>query len=292
MNDLHAAVLGVVQGATEFLPVSSTAHILLVDKLFFHEDAGAAFTAIIQWGTVLAAILYFRREILSVLLGRSTEPGEGNLPDRRLLVPIIVGTIPIAILGLLLKHKIEGSFRGIPVVAASMIAFALLLAVAERMYRPRRDMGDIGVKDGLLVGLAQACSLIPGASRSGTTITGAMLIGMERSTAARFSFLLGLPAVTAAGLKELVDVVRHPVAGQAVEARPVIIATVVSFVVGYAAIDWLVKFLRRHPTHGFIVYRVLVGVALLSLFYSGRIKDTPPAPETAAARAVTPRGQG
>jgi undecaprenyl-diphosphatase len=162
----------------------------------------------------------------------------------------------VIVFGVLLKHKIEHQFRSLWVVIFSMIFFALLLWAAEKMTRARRSMESVTLKDGLLVGLAQACALIPGASRSGTTLTGAMATGLERSTAARFSFLLGLPAVFLAGAKELWDV-RHNLAA-AGGARPLVIATVISFVVGWAAIDWLIKFLRKHPTYVFIAYRLVV----------------------------------
>jgi undecaprenyl-diphosphatase len=279
MTDLHAAVLGVVQGISEFLPISSTAHILLVDKLFFGQDSGAAFTAVIQWGTLLATLIYFRKDIVNILFRRNAhnEP-EGSQTDQHLLVPIIVGTLPVIVFGVLLKHKIEHQFRSLWVVIFSMIFFALLLWAAEKMTRARRSMESVTLKDGLLVGLAQACALIPGASRSGTTLTGAMATGLERSTAARFSFLLGLPAVFLAGAKELWDV-RHNLAA-AGGARPLVIATVISFVVGWAAIDWLIKFLRKHPTYVFIAYRLVVGVILAGLLASGVIKDTKDAPST------------
>lgn len=291
MTDLHAAILGLVQGLSEFLPISSTAHILLVDKLFFGLDSGAAFTAVIQWGTLLATLIYFRKDIANILFRRNraanaaTAGSEyGAQTDQHLLTPILVGTIPVVVFGLLLKHRIENQFRSLWIVTLSMIFFAILLWVAEWRYRSRRDMGSITTQDGILVGLAQACALIPGASRSGTTLTGAMLVGLDRSTAARFSFLLSLPAVFLAGAKELWDV-RHNLAA-AGGAEPLIIATVVSFVVGYAAIDWLLKFLRLHPTYVFIAYRLVVGLALAGLLASGIIKDTKavPAPSTETSR--------
>jgi undecaprenyl-diphosphatase len=245
-----------------------------VDKLFFGQDSGAAFTAVIQWGTLLAALIYFRNDIANILFrrNRALVQEDGAQTDQHLLTPIIVGTIPVVVFGLLLKHRIEHQFRSLWVVIFSMIFFALVLWIAEWRYRSRRDMGSITMEDGLLVGLAQACALIPGASRSGTTLTGAMFVGLERSTAARFSFLLSLPAVFLAGAKELWDV-RHNLAA-AGGAKPLIIATVVSFVVGYVAIDWLLKFLRRHPTYVFIGYRIVVGIALAGLLASGVIKDT------------------
>jgi len=278
MTDFHAVVLGIVQGLSEFLPISSTAHILLVDKLFFGQDSGAAFTAVIQWGTLLATLIYFRKDIANILFRQKISGESENQTDSHLLMPIIIGTIPVVIFGLLLKHKIEHQFRSLWIVIFSMVFFAVLLGLVEKMYKAKREMGSITNKDGLLVGLAQACALIPGASRSGSTLTGAMAIGLERSTAARFSFLLSLPAVFAAGAKELWDV-RHDLSA-AGGARPLVIATVVSFVVGWIAIDWLLKFLRKHPTYVFVAYRIVLGVVLAGLLASGTIKDTQKAETT------------
>jgi undecaprenyl-diphosphatase len=273
MSDLHAVLLGIVQGITEFLPISSTAHLLIADKVIRGQDTGAAFTAVMQWGTLLATLVYFRKDILAILFGGKSEDGTGPASgaDRRLLIPIIVGTIPVVIVGVLFKKKIEGELRSLYVVGVSMIVFALLLALAEARHRSRRQLEDVTVKDGLLVGLFQCLSVIPGASRSGTTITGALFTGLDRATAARFSFLLSLPAIFGAGLKELWDE-RHAMAAMDM-TRPLIIATVVSFVVGWFSIDWLLKFLRNRPTYVFIAYRVVVGVALLLMVYQGVIKQ-------------------
>lgn len=272
MTDIQAAILGFVQGATEFLPVSSTAHIYLADKLMFDKDSGAAFTAIIQWGTLLASLIYFRKDIVNILFRRGA-PEDKTDTDQHLLVPIIVGTIPVVITGLLLKHKIEHEFRSIYIVAGSMIGFAILLAIAEKTYKARKQMGDLTLKDGLIVGIAQMFALVPGASRSGTTITGALFAGIERSTAARFSFLLSLPAVFGAGAKELYDALKHRAAdAPPIEARPIIIATVIAFIVGYVSIDWLLKFLRRSPTYVFVVYRIVVGLTILGMAMSGKIQ--------------------
>jgi undecaprenyl-diphosphatase len=282
MTDLHAVLLGIFQGITEFLPVSSTAHVLIVDKVVFKQDSGAAFTAVMQWGTLLATLLYFRKDILAILLGARTPAdadnaetantaGSANIAGRRLLLPILVGTIPIVIFGVLFKKQIENDLRSLYVIGASMIGFALLLGLAEARHRARRTLADVTVKDGLLVGLFQSLALIPGASRSGTTITGALFTGLDRATAARFSFLLSLPAIFAAGLKELWDYHKQIAAMDL--ARPLIIATVVSFVVGWYSIDWLLRFLKSHSTYGFIIYRIAVGLALVLMVYQGLIKQ-------------------
>lgn len=326
MTYLHAIVMGAVQGLTEFLPVSSSAHLLLVDKLVFHKDSGAAFTAIIQWGTLLATLIYFRKDIAAILLGRKAAGVRASAPAHssaagaagreggvavldppaattaeentlagdsgrdagpNLLLPIIVGSIPVVIVGVLLKKHIEHEFRGLLISSISMGVFAILLALAERQYSARRQLGSIGIKDGLIVGIAQVFALVPGASRSGTTLTGALFDGLERSTAARFSFLLGLPAVFGAGAKELWDA-RHNLAA-AGGAQELVIATVVAFIVGWATIDWLLKFLRRHPTYVFVVYRVILSIALIALLRAGIIHDTPSTDDAKpVARVVQP----
>jgi undecaprenyl-diphosphatase len=284
MTDLHAAVLGFVQGISEWLPISSTAHLKIVPALLGWPDPGAAFSAVIQWGTVFAALVYFRRDIANILLGvRSNAPDpESARTDRRLLVPILVGTLPIVVVGLLFQNQIENQLRSPYVIGVSMIVFALLLGLAEVLHRARREMGSVTVLDGLLVGIGQTLALIPGASRSGTTITAALSVGLERATAARFSFLLSLPAVFGAGLYELKKALRegphvHLIPGQnaaiqPIGARPLLIATVVAFFVGWASIDWFIKFLRKHPTYVFIVYRIMVGAALLALAAKGLIE--------------------
>lgn len=268
MNDLQALVLGFVQGFTEWLPISSTGHLRVVPELLgwsFDQQLLTAFTAISQFGTLLAAIIYFRHDIIAIITGRGRE-GEAG---RKLLVPVIVGTIPVVFLGLLLHKVIEGQFRSLTVVASSMIGFALVLAWSERRASQSRGIADVTLMDGLAVGIGQAFSLIPGASRSGTTMTAAMACGFERATAARFSFLLSLPAVFAAGAYEMVKV-RHSLAGAGM-MRPTIIATVVAFAVGWATIDWLLKFLKTQPTTVFVVYRIVVGSAVLALLAAGKL---------------------
>ena len=276
MTDFQAIVLGIVQGVTEFLPISSNAHLKIVPVLLGWQDPGAPFVAVCQWGTLLATLIYFRKDIINILAGKGGGPeGDGSAaPDRRLIIPIIVGTIPVVILGLLLKHRIENEFRSLYLIAGSMIFFALLLALAEARKSSRKKIDDVTATDGLLVGLGQVCALIPGASRSGTTITAALLAGFDRAAAARFSFLLSLPAIFGAGLLELMNK-GHAIASMHM-ARPLVIATVVSFFVGWASIGWLMRYLKNNPTYGFIVYRLIVGFALLGLLASGRIKEAPP----------------
>ncbi len=279
MNDIQAAVLGCIQGATEWLPISSTAHLRVVPALLGWSDPGAAFTAVSQLGTLLSALVYFRKDIAAILTNKRLDNEDGepaNANGRELLLPILIGTLPIIVAGLALKHAIEGQLRSLWVVAGALIVFALILALAESRKSNTRGIGTITTKDGLLVGLGQMLALIPGASRSGTTITAALFIGLDRATAARFSFLLSLPAVFLAGAKELYDALKGNVAGDAAaqaaaQPRPLLIATVLAFVVGLASIHWLMKFLRTHPTTVFIVYRIVLGLGIIGLLASGKL---------------------
>jgi undecaprenyl-diphosphatase len=275
LTDFQAAVLGFIQGFTEWLPISSTAHLRVVPELCGWKDPGSAFTAVSQLGTLLAALVYFRRDIYDILssLFCKPEPGEDRV-DRKLLVPIVIGTIPVIVCGVAFKQSIRGPLRSLWVVAGAMVLFALLLAAAEARQTRRRGIQTVTWLDGLAVGIGQAFSLIPGASRSGTTITAALFMGMERAAAARFSFLLSLPAIFAAGAFELLEA-RHEIL-QGGLGRPTLIATAVAFFVGWASIDWLMKFLRRHPTYLFILYRLVVGGIILSLLAAGVLKPFGP----------------
>lgn len=270
MSDLQALILGFLQGFTEWLPISSTAHLAVALHLFGLSESqgmGAAFTAVSQLGSVLAAVVYFRKDIADVLLRPAGSSAEPDRADRRLLMPVIIGTIPVVVCGVLLKDAIEGPFRALHVIAGSMISFGIILAVVEKKAKRTRRLGSIGVWDGLAIGIGQAFSLMPGASRSGTTITAALACGLERATAARFSFLLSLPAITGAGLYELVKHREAIVAAQM--TRPIILATIMAFIVGWVTIDFLIKFLRRHPTYVFVWYRVVVGVIIMALVMGG-----------------------
>lgn len=274
MTDWHAIALGFLQGFSEWLPISSTAHLAVALRLFGLSDAeglGAAFTAVSQLGSVLAALFYFRKDIWDVLSRPAAQNphADPDRADRRLLLPIIAGTVPVVVFGVLLKDAIEGPFRSMTVIASSMITFGVILAWAEARARGRRRLNSISVWDGLAVGIGQTFSLVPGASRSGTTITAALAVGLERSTAARFSFLLSLPAITAAGIFELFH--RREDLAAAGLTRPTILAAVVAFVVGWATIDFLLKFLRRHPTYVFVIYRLVVGGLILALIAMGNL---------------------
>ncbi|HCF56746.1 MAG TPA: undecaprenyl-diphosphatase [Myxococcales bacterium] len=266
MDFLEALILGLVQGLTEFLPISSTAHLRVVPALLGWKDPGAAFSAIIQLGTTAAVIVYFAKDLWKIAgaffgaLGRR-KPFETQ--EARLGWYIIIGTIPVGIAGLLLKDLIEGAFRSLYVIASAAIGLALLLVLAERLARHHRDLQQVTLRDSIAVGLAQAVALIPGASRSGVTLTAGLFHGLKRDAAARFSFLLSIPATVAAGVFEM----RH-LAGMTHGGLPigaVVIGTLSSFVFGLAAIAGLLRYLQTHTTGVFIVYRIVLGVGILAL---------------------------
>jgi undecaprenyl-diphosphatase len=276
----QATVLGVVQGLTEFLPISSTAHLRIIPALLGWEDPGAAFTAVIQIGTLAAVFAYFRHDIVSIiqsmLAGRSGVPaaiGPSSPLNPRLGWMIAVGTVPVVVMGLLFKHNIETNLRSLYVIASAMVGLAAVLSLAEWIERRRqslRGMQQVGWRDAIVVGCAQAVALIPGSSRSGCTITGALFCGLDRATAARFSFLLSLPAVLAAGIFELIEA-RHELLATQEHVHDLILATGVSFVVGYASIAFLLAYLKKHTTWLFILYRFALGALLLALLHVGKL---------------------
>jgi undecaprenyl-diphosphatase len=270
MSILQAVVLGIVQGITEFLPISSTAHLRIVPALLGWGDPGAAYSAVIQLGTVAAVILYFARDLarLSVAFVKGLVAGKPfDTPDARLAWCVGLGTIPIGIAGLLLKKTIETTFRSLWVMSCSLIVLAVVLFVVERIAAKKRTIGDVRVRDGVIVGLWQAVALIPGSSRSGTTITGALLRGFTREDAARFSFLLSIPATALAGVFELKHLLAAP-------ERPILlmaVGTAVSFVSGLASIAFLLRLLRTRTLLGFVVYRVALGLLLIGLLSTGTL---------------------
>ena len=260
-------VLGIVQGLTEFLPISSTAHLKVVPVLLGWGDPGVSVTAAIQLGSIAAVIAYFRSDLLQVLkgIGKAFRHGQWREPEARLGVAMVVGTIPILLAGLLIKlfwsEGYETSpLRSVPFIAVVSIVMALLLALAERLGPRQKKVADVSGRDGLIVGLAQMLALIPGVSRSGSTLTASLFDGWQRADAARFSFLLGVPAISIAGFVELNQAF-------AVSAEkgpwPLLTGIVSAAVVSWLAIDWLLKFLQRHSTWIFVAYRLLFGVVLL-----------------------------
>jgi undecaprenyl-diphosphatase len=272
MTSWQALILGIVQGLTEFLPISSTAHLRVVPALLGWPDPGAAFTAVTQIGTLVAVLAYFWADIVRLTRGVFL----GNA-DGRLAWMIVAGTVPIVVAGVFLKRYIEGPFRSLYVVAAALIVLALVLMVAEVRLRwrtrrglPLRELPELTWGDALLVGLAQALALVPGTSRSGITLTAGLLLGLSRPTAARFSFLLSLPSVLAAAVYELYKE-RHDLLASQADASNLLLATVVAGVVGYAAIAFLMRYLKTHSTYLFIAYRVLLGALLLGLLATGNL---------------------
>lgn len=264
MTEWQALALGAVQGLTEFLPVSSTAHLRVVPAAFGWPDAGAAFTAVTQLGTLAAVLWYFRRDVARLargfLLGlRRRQLFDGA--DSRTAWMIIVGTVPVVAAGLLLKDKIEGPFRSLYVIAGALIGLALVLWLAEWLARGRagRPLERLTWADAVWIGIAQAFALVPGASRSGVTLTGGLLCGLDRAAAARYSFLLSLPSIFGAGVYELVSEWGQ-LAG--VGIGNLVIATAAAGVVGYAAVAFLISYLKTHTTAVFIVYRIMLGVVI------------------------------
>ena len=275
---LDAVILGLVQGLTEFLPISSSAHLRILGPLLpGGADPGAAFTAITQLGTELAVLIYFRKDVARMLVAwlgslpviGSRKAGEPLSLDAKLAWLVIVGTIPICVLGLLLRSWIETSFRTLAVTALMLIVFGLLLGWAEKRGSQTRQIAQLGWKDGILLGFAQAMALIPGVSRSGGTITVGLLLGMTREAAARFSFLLAIPAVLLSGFYMLLFK-REPMSSE--QWGMTLTATVVAFVVGYAVIVWFMRLISSKGFGVFVIYRVLLGSAILLGLYFGFIQ--------------------
>ena len=267
MSIFQSIVLGIVQGLTEFLPISSTAHLRIVPAFLGWEDPGAAFTAVTQLGTMTAVLLYFREDLLRIArawLGSLRRPELRGGLDARTGWYIILGTIPIGIFGLAFKDQIENGARDLYVIGSAMIVLGLMLLWAEEVGTRERDLGDLQRRDGFLIGLAQALALIPGVSRSGSTITAGLFLGFDRTAAARFSFLLSIPAVVLSGLLELASILGGD-EGDTTSLAGLGIATLLAFVVGYASIAFLLRYLTRHSTIVFVVYRVVVGSLVLIL---------------------------
>lgn len=272
MNVVEATVLGIVQGLTEFLPISSSGHLLFVPRFLGWDDPGAAFTAVIQLGTMAAVIIYFWKDLVRITVTWTRSlwtPALRHHQDARMGWYIGLGTVPIGVVGLAFSDFIEDPARNLWINSTSLIAMGLLLMVAEWAGRQKREVDDLNLRDGLIIGGFQALSLIPGSSRSGSTMTGAMFLGYTREAAARYSFLLSIPAVVLSGAFEL----RH-VGDGGLQLVPTVVSTVVSFVVGYASIAWLLKFLVRHSVMVFVYYRVALGGVLLGLLAAGAISAT------------------
>jgi undecaprenyl-diphosphatase len=273
MSWWQVIVLAVLQGLTEFLPVSSSGHLAIASRLFFDGDAGASFTAVIQIGTELAVLMYFAKDIGRVAKAwfNGLFAGAQRGLDYRMGWYVIVGTIPISVLGLVFKDQIRTGVRNLWLIAGALIVFAAVIAAAEYLGKQTRHEKDLTWRDSVLVGLAQCLALLPGVSRAGATISAGLFSGLDRELAARFGFLLAIPAVFASGLFSLPDAF-HPV-GEAMGATgpQLLVATVIAFVVGFAAIAWLLRFLVRHSMYWFVGYRVALGTTVLSLLGTGAV---------------------
>ncbi|MDP5183284.1 undecaprenyl-diphosphate phosphatase [Blastococcus sp. BMG 814] len=278
MGWIEAVVLGLVQGLTEFLPISSSAHLRVVGEAFGWDDPGAAFTAITQIGTEAAVLLYFRHDIWRIITAWVASLGgrrKGD-PDARMGWLIIVGTLPIVVLGLLFQDSIETTFRDLRITATALILFSLVLFWADRVGAKRRELDRLTVGHGIAFGFAQAMALIPGVSRSGGTITAGLFLGYTRSAAARYSFLLAVPAVLGAGFFQVYEVLTGDVAGPPIAWGPTILATVLAFAVGLVVIAWLLRYLDRGSYVPFVVYRIVLGLLILGLVFTGVLDPATP----------------
>ncbi len=269
LDFLKAVVLGIIQGLTEFLPISSSAHLRIFPDWFGWGDPGAAFTAVIQIGTELAVLIYFRKDIWQIASAwvRSLyDPAWRGHVDTRMGWYVIVGSLPIVVLGVLLKDVIEKDFRSLWIIGTTLIVLGVVLGVADRVGRNDRTIQKMTLGHAALLGGAQAMALIPGVSRSGATISMARFLGYERAAATRFAFLLAIPAVVGAGIFELQEI---PGGDNAYGPMPTLVATVVSFLVGYAAIAWLLRYVSTKSFLPFVVYRIALGSLTLFLVWQG-----------------------
>ncbi|KAB2934343.1 MAG: undecaprenyl-diphosphatase UppP [Leptonema illini] len=263
-------LLGLIQGLTEFLPVSSTAHIRIIPAFFYMPDPGAAFTAVIQLGSLVALLYYFRRDLTAFALASlkavdSYRKGEPLSHEALMPVYLLIGTIPVSVFGLLLKDYIKGPFRSLYVIAGSLIVFAFFLFIADRIGKKDRQIKEMNWKDAVWIGLGQAFALIPGASRSGTTLTAGLLLGFDRAAAMRYSFLLSIPAIALSGFYELIKDFGEL---QQQGLVSLLVGTLVSVVSSYVVVAGLLRFLRTHTTMVFVVYRVAMGLFILGLLYT------------------------
>ncbi|MFI6041408.1 undecaprenyl-diphosphate phosphatase [Nocardia sp. NPDC051321] len=308
MTWIQALVLGLVQGLTEFLPISSSAHLRIVSGVFFGDDAGASFTAVTQLGTEAAVLVYFAKDIwrilqawfgtvLGKLSSRQTVPITDQVTTRLPVVTmgqadryfdeerqreldyrvgwyVIIATIPIGVLGFLLKDVIRTAARNLWLISFMLIAFALVIAAAEYYGRKLRPLEQLTTRDGLVMGFAQCLALIPGVSRSGATSSAGLFLGLTREASVRFSFLLAIPAVTASGLFSIPDAFKPAGEGLNASGAQLIVATLLAFVVGYASVAWLLKFVAKHSLDWFVGYRIVLGLTVMGLLATGVVSAT------------------
>ncbi|MBI5807101.1 MAG: undecaprenyl-diphosphatase UppP [Ignavibacteriales bacterium] len=281
MNFIEAIILGIIQGLTEFLPISSTAHLTISGKLMNliseqFPERWTSFIAVIQIGTLISVIIYFWNDLIAIMkdflsenLFRRIKFSDQNI-NSKMGWYIIIATIPVVVIGLAFKDFIEGVFtKNLIVIASSLIVLAIILAIAEKVGKFNRSKENLKWYDALIIGFAQALALIPGSSRSGTTITAGLFLGLNRETAARFSFLMSIPAVAASGLLQLYQALKYIDANQLIT---MIISTIVSAIVGYLSIDFLIKYLKTRSMLIFIIYRIVIGIIIFILIYNGLIQ--------------------
>jgi undecaprenyl-diphosphatase len=268
---LQAIILGIVQGLTEFLPISSSAHLRIVPAFAGWDDPGAGFTAVVQLGTMAAEVIYFRHDLWRIgtrWFASLRNPAVRGELDARMGWYLIWATIPIGVIGLLFQDSIETTFRALGLIACTLIVLGLVLLWADRRATRHRPITDLQLRDGLIMGAAQTLALVPGVSRSGATLTAGLLLGLERAAAARFSFLLSIPAVVLSGLYQAYELITGKTPGDA-GAGEIVVATILAFITGYAAIAFLLRYLVTHTLSLFVIYRVGLGSLLLILLATG-----------------------
>ncbi len=274
MDIIHAIILGIVEGITEFLPISSTGHLTIIEKMLGYQIDSVgitAFTAVIQIGAILSAVVYFWNDIVKITtawISGLLNKEKRNI-DYKMGWFIVIGSIPIAIVGLLLKDIIESEFRSLWVVVAGLIVWSVVLVVADRINKEKRGESDITIKDIITMGTMQCFALVPGISRSGATISAGLFRGIDRTTATRMSFFLGIPALVAAGILEAIT--KSDDILETVGLMPSIVGMISSFLVGYISIAWLLKFVSRHNFNSFVVYRICLAIVIIVLLTSGII---------------------
>lgn len=271
MSWLQVVVLALVQGLTEFLPVSSSGHLAIVSEAFFGGDAGASFTAVVQIGTEVAVLIYFAGDIGRILTAwfAGLTDAARRTPDYWLGWWVIIGTVPIGVFGFALQHFIRDDIRNLWIIATALIVFSFVIAAAEYLGKQTREIAQFTWRDSLIIGSAQALALIPGVSRSGVTISAGLFLGQKREAAARFGFLLAIPAVLGSGLYELRHVFEPGSTGMSATVPQIVAGTIIAFVVGYAAVAWFLRFLVRHSMYWFVGYRIILGTLVLVLLATG-----------------------
>lgn len=277
MNWPQALILGLVQGLTEFLPISSSAHLRISSELLFNADAGASFTAVTQLGTEAAVLIYFAKDIWRLVrtwFQGLVDAGARRTVEYRIAWLVILGSLPIGVLGYVFRDDVRTSARNLWLISTVLVVFALVLAAAERWGAQRRQVNQLSLRDGIIMGGAQALALIPGVSRSGATISAGLSLGLSREAATRYSFLLAIPAVVASGVFSVPDVLDRGGSGLQPSVPQMVVATLVAFIVGYASIAWLLRWVAHHSVYVFAGYRVLLGVAVLAMLATGTISAT------------------